>query len=100
MEEKQIRRRMSELELEISDLEYRMEVIKARLTKEVWTDERYAKEKEKLKQAELILRLDADLEARDIRERMRMLVKELDELSAEELALWHEMEGMETDTRL
>ncbi|MBE9502474.1 MAG: hypothetical protein KAX23_01805 [Dehalococcoidia bacterium] len=100
MEGKQIRRRMSELELEVSDLEYRMEVIKARLTKEIWTDERYAKEKEKLKQAELILRLDADLEARDIRERMRMLVKELDELSAEELALWHEMEGMETDTRL
>lgn len=98
MEEKrdqEMTRRGLEIVREMRELEYQLDVIKARLTKEIWTDERYSKER--LRQAELTLRLDADMEARDIRERMKVLMKERDQLRAEQMAWWHRQEREELE---
>jgi len=115
MEGKQIRQRALELVRRINELNNRMELVRAHLTKEVWSDGKY--DKEKLRQAELTLRIDANPEARDIseqrdmlmrelddlvrdiRERKELLKKELNELETLESAMFPDYE-MEMDTRL
>ena len=54
------RRKISQLNKELTILTHKMELIKARYIKEIWLDEKY--NKEKLRQAELTLRLNQDAE--------------------------------------
>lgn len=74
-------RRSTEIDFELEELVTKLEVIKAKLTRQIWSDPKI--EKERLRMAELTLRLEADPERQAIRERERQLTLEQNELRDE-----------------
>ncbi len=79
-----LRKRLGQIHKELGSLRDKREVIEARYAKGIWSDEAFDKwdynQRQKLRQAELTLKLSEDVEYQDILNRIR-------ELEAEEIEL-------------
>jgi hypothetical protein len=79
-----IRKQLSQIHKQLGQLRDKQEVIQAKYTKNIWLDEQYIKldynQRNKLRQAELTLKLSEDAEYQTIHSRIRDLEAEQVEL--------------------
>jgi len=82
-------KRLGQIYRQLGELRDREEIIRAKYTKSIWSDEDFDKyvynQREKLRQAELTLKLSEDTEYQDIHNRIRELEAEQVELGESEL---------------
>lgn len=85
----QDRRKLAQLHVQLSELRERQSVIEARFTKAIWTDRQYDEldynQSERLRKADLTLKLADDAEYRELRNTIRNLEGERMELQDTEL---------------
>lgn len=83
-----LRKRLGEIHIQLGELRDQEEIIRAKYTRSIWSDEDFDKyvynQREKLRQAELTLRLSEDAEYKDLRNRIRGLEAEQVELGEDE----------------
>ena len=83
-----LRKRLGEIHRQLGELRDKEEIIRAKYTRSIWSDEDYDKyvynQREKLRQAELTLKLSEDAEYKDIHNRIRELEAEQVELGENE----------------
>ena len=85
----ELRKRLGQIHRQLGELKDKEEIIQAKYTKSIWSDEDFDKyaynQREKLRQAELTLKLSEDKEYQNIRNRIRELEAEQVELGYDEL---------------
>jgi hypothetical protein len=85
--EEKLKKKLGEIHRRLGDLRDQEEIIRAKYTKNIWSDEDFDKyaynQREKLRQAELTLRLSEDKEYKDIHHRIRELEAEQVEMGDE-----------------
>jgi len=79
-----LRKRLGQIHKELEALRYKEEIIRAKYIKNIWSDEDFDKwaynQREKLRRAELTLKLSEDIEYQNILNRIRELEAENIEL--------------------
>jgi hypothetical protein len=95
----EIKRHLFKLENEIDDIRNENEILRAKLIKELWSSKDYEKfeynSREKIRQADLVLKLNSDSEYKNKLKRIRDLEAERGELQIEQMEL--ELEPIESD---